>query len=168
MTRGELQPIWGVVQTLSGKENTAQCECERQAFETFLPKFRTYVVARNGRRPVVRCLFPGYLFVRIVDHWYSLRGTRGVIDLLRDGERPARVHDHEIHYLRERYGEHGAHELTASRFRQGQAVRAVSGAWRDNVGVFEAMGTGDRVRVLFEMMGRAVPVELGERELAAA
>ena len=85
-----------------------------------------------------------------------------------DGERPAKVPESEIHYLRERYGESGIHELTASRFRSGQAVRAISGVWRDNVGVFEAMGTGDRVRVLFEMMGRAVPVELGERELAAA
>lgn len=163
-----MQPIWGVVRTMTAQEDRAKTECERQAFETFLPKFRTYVVARNGRRPVVRCLFPGYLFVKIVDHWYSLRGTRGVIDLIRDGERPARVHESEIHYLRERYGESGQHELTASRFREGQPVRAISGVWRDNVGVFEAMGTGDRVRVLFEMMGRAVPVELGERELAAA
>ena len=163
-----MQPIWGVVRTMVTRESLAQAECERQAFETFLPKFKTYVVARNGRRPVIRCLFPGYLFVKIVDHWYSLNGTRGCIGLLRDGERPAKVPESEIHYLRERYGESGAHELTASRFREGQPVRAVSGVWRDNVGVFEAMGTGDRVRVLFEMMGRAVPVELGERELAAA
>src|ERR1700686_1640671 len=153
---------------MTAQEDRARIECSRQAFETFLPKFRTYVVARNGRRPVVRCLFPGYLFVKIVDPWYSLRGTRGVIDLLRDGDRPARVNENEIPYFRGRYGETAAFELPASRFRSGQAVRAISGVWRDNVGVFESMGTGDRVRVLFEMMGRAVPVELGERGLRGA
>lgn len=163
-----MDPIWGVIRTMTAQEECARINCLRQGFETFLPKFRTYVVARNGRRPVIRCLFPGYLFVRIVDHWYSLKGTRGVINLLHDGERPSAVPAQEIHYLRERYGESGVHELTASRFREGQAVRAVSGVWRDNVGVFESMESGDRVKVLFEMMNRKVSIEMGERELAAA
>jgi transcription elongation factor/antiterminator RfaH len=160
--------IWGVVRTMTAQEDCARLHCARQDFETFLPKFRSYVLSKGGRRPVVRCLFPGYLFVKIVDHWYSLRGTRGVIDVLRDGDKPAAVPESEIHYLRERYGESGAYEITASRFRSGQSVRAVSGVWRDNVGTFESLGARDRVHVLFEMMGRKVPVELGERELAAA
>jgi transcriptional antiterminator RfaH len=163
-----IAPIWGVVRTMVAQEDCARLHCSRQGYETFLPKFKTYVVARGARKPVVRPLFPGYLFVRIVDHWYSLTGTRGVLSVLRDGELPARVRDHEVEYLMQRFGESGTKELHSSRFEPGQSVRAVSGLWRDNVGVFEGLAPGDRVRVLFEMMGRATRVELGERELAAA
>jgi transcription antitermination factor NusG len=108
------------------------------------------------------------MFVKIVDHWYSLTGTRGVLSLLRDGDLPAKVPEHEIIYLQQRFGERGDKELHSSRFEPGQAVRAVSGLWRDNVGVFDSLAAGDRVRVLFEMMGRATSVELKERDLAAA
>ena len=150
------------------QEDYARQNCNRQGYETFLPKFKTYVVAKGQRRPVVRCLFPGYMFVQIVDHWYSLTGTRGVISLLRDGELPARVPSADIAYLMERFGESGTKELHSSRFEPGQQVRATSGLWRDTVGKFEGLGARDRVWVLFDMMGRASRVELGERDLAAA
>ena len=42
------------------------------------------------------------------------------------------------------------------------------GPLQDQIGLFDGMDAGDRVRVLFSMMGRQVPVELGERELVAA
>ena len=45
-----MDSIWGVVRTMTAQEDRARIECERQGFGTFLPKFRTYVVARNGRR----------------------------------------------------------------------------------------------------------------------
>jgi transcriptional antiterminator RfaH len=162
-------PIWGVVRTMVAQEDCARLHCARQGYETFLPKFKTYVVARGTRKPVVRSLFPGYLFVRITDGiWYSLTGTRGVLSVLRDGDFPARVRDAEIEYLMQRFGESGTKELHSSRFEPGQQVRAITGLWRDNVGTFEGLAPGDRVKVLFEMMGRATRVEIGERELAAA
>ena len=151
------------------QEDCARLHCARQGYETFLPKFKTYVVARGQRRPVVRPLFPGYMFVRIIDGiWYSLTGTRGVLSVLRDGDFPARVPEHEITYLQQRFGELGNKELHSSRFEPGQSVRVIAGTMRDLVGTFEDLAPGDRVRVLFEMMGRATRVELKERELAAA
>jgi hypothetical protein len=38
-------------------------------------------------------LFPGYAFVLIVLQWHAARFAPGVIGLIMDGERPARVPD---------------------------------------------------------------------------
>ena len=159
---------WGVVRTQVAQEDCARRHALNQGFECFLPKFLTYDVSRGKRRTRVANLFPSYLFVFIESQWHSLNGTRGVSRVILDGERPAVVRDHEIQYLQERFDEEGTKKLDDGRFRRGQSVRALGGPMRDQVGLFEGMLPGDRVSVLFDMMGRKVPVQLGERELAAA
>ena len=159
---------WGVVRTQVGQEGCARRHVIEQGFEAFLPKFLTYDVYRGKRRAKVANLFPSYLFVHIDDQWWSLNGTRGVSRVILDGDRPAIVRAAEIQYLQERFDEYGTKKLDDGRFVRGQSVRALAGPMHDQVGRFETMLPGDRVRVLFEMMGRRVPVELGERELAVA
>jgi transcriptional antiterminator RfaH len=160
---------WGVVRTQVLQEDCARRHVADLGYEAFLPKFKTYVVSRGKRQLRVAKLFPSYLFVKFEDpYWHPVQRARGVVGLLMDGERPAVAKDHEIQYLRERFDEEGTRKLDDGRFKRGQSVRALSGPMRDQVGTFGDMLPGDRVNVLFEMMGRRVPVQLGERELAAA
>lgn len=151
-----------------GQDLTARQHIADLGFECFLPRFLSYQVFRGKRRPKVLSLFPGYLFVKFDQQWYPVQRARGVACILMDGERPAVAKDHEIQYLRERFDEAGTKKLEDGRFKRGQAVRALNGAMRDQTGQFEEMLPGDRVMVLFDMMGRKARVEMGERELAAA
>ena len=115
----------------TSSRRTSKCRCSRRCLT---------------RRPAIRNLFPGYLFVRITDGiWYSLTGTRGVLSVLRDGDLPARVRDNEIEYLQQRFGELGNKELHSSRFEPGQSVRVIAGHLRDMLGTFEDLAPGDRV-----------------------
>ena len=159
---------WGVVRTQVQQEDCARRHVAALGFECFLPKFLSYDVYRGKRRAKVVNLFPSYLFVKFDKHWYDVRRAPGVASMLMDGEKPALARDEEIEYLRERFDEYGTHKLGDGRFKRGQRVRVLSGPMRDQIGMFEGMLPGDRVQVLFEMMGRAAPVEMGERELSAA
>ena len=159
---------WGVVRTLVSQEDCAKRYALAAGFEVFLPKFLDYQVVRGRRQARQRILFPSYLFAKITGVWHPLRRLPGVIDVVLDGETPATVREHEMAYLRERFDEEGTRRLSDGRFRRGQRVRALAGPCRDQTGLFDGMGARDRVSVLFEMMGRWVPVEMGERELAAA
>jgi transcriptional antiterminator RfaH len=160
------------------QESIAAWHVRNQGFEAYLPRYKTYVVDRGRRRDLVRPVFPGYLFVYIDGgRWWSLRGTRGVIEVIMAGDtpaivpsepRPGRPYEMSMRYLFERFDEAGTRKLDDGRFHQGQKIRVLSGMWRDHVGLFDSMLPGDRVRVLFEMMGRSVATELGERELTAA
>jgi transcriptional antiterminator RfaH len=159
---------WGVIRTQVAQEDCARRHATNQGYRCFLPKFLTYDVSRGRRRAKVANLFPSYLFIFLEDHWYDIGRLRGVSRVILDGDKPAIVREHEIAYLMERFDEVGSNKLGDGRFKRGQTVRAMSGPMRDQIGKFAEMLPGDRVNVLFEMMGRAVPVQLGERELAAA
>jgi len=55
-----------------------------------------------------------------------------------------------------------------SRFRNGQRVLAVNGAFRGHEGLYQGLGPHGRVRVLLAMLGRKVRVAMDENDLVSA
>jgi transcriptional antiterminator RfaH len=160
---------WAVVQTLVRSEDRANHHVERQGFETFLP--RMIEVSQVSGRRVEResKMFPGYLFVRVVDQWRCLLGTIGVCDVIRFGEGPALLRDEVVAELRERADRDGLVRVAppAARFAVGQRVRVVEGPFTGLMGCVELNLAHDRVRVMLDMFRRAVRVEVETTVLAA-
>ena len=85
--------FWGVAQTESQREKTAEMFLKDDGYEIYLPKLRA------SKREVP--LFPGYLFVWIVDRWYSIENTIGrdplIIDwrcaVARTGQRDQKIQE---------------------------------------------------------------------------
>jgi transcriptional antiterminator RfaH len=147
---------WAVVHTQSRHEDMVCVQLARAEFEIYLPRIKL----ENRISP----LFPGYLFVHIVDRWYPVRWTRGVIGLL---PIPAQLQEKTMTDIRKREGRDGFVKLPspANRLRKGQQVRITRGSFEGQIALCEGMSGRDRVRVLLNMLGQSVRVELSGHDL---
>jgi transcription antitermination factor NusG len=154
---------WAAARIRTDQVRRAVWHVERQGFEIYLPVCRP---SRRSLRTVP--LFPGYLFVLVVDRWHCLLGTHGVIDLIRSGDAPARVRQDEIERMRRQENKDGIIVLPLVRFQPGERVRVVRGALAERVGIYAGMSARDRVRIMFTMFEREISIELRERDVSAA
>lgn len=155
---------WSVAQTESQREGVAANFLKQNSYEIYLPR----VVAKTGARERVVPLFPTYLFVRIEQHWWSIKRTIGVLRVLMADDRPAVIDDKIVRAIQRREGDNGLVRLPKPPgIRRGQSVVIRgSGSFAGRVGLFDGMQGTDRVRVLLNLMGRSVPVSLPTTEIA--
>jgi transcriptional antiterminator RfaH len=135
---------------------------QQQGFNTYLPKFMRETPRKRSNVEAV--LFPGYLFVEFCERWQAIFNQQHVIGMLMAGEKPAPVRDFEIDHLRAKerngYVELPEKIVQRTRFRKGQPVRVISGPLIGHDGIVKNMSGGERVKVLFQMLGRETPVML--------
>lgn len=145
---------WSVVQTKPQCEYLVRNRLMRRDLQTYLPKIKIH-----GR---IALLFPAYLFVRIAESFYEVRWTDGVIRLLMAGDQPARLADEVIMDIRKR--EVGGYVKLPKRnvLKKGDKLQITNGSFAGHIGVCDGMGSKERVRVLLEMLGRKVPVEVSD------
>lgn len=168
--------FWVVTQTITNRESFVAERIEEIGFEIFMPQTRMRI---NGD-PRVVALFPGYLFVRILDRWRVLTKTAGVLGLIMSGEQPSRCPDSEIEKIKSQM-RNGLVRLPKPApkprmlpFKIGQAVRIISGSFCGFEAIFDGMSARERELVLLDMLGRKARVELAPgdglalRELASA
>ena len=143
--------FWSIVQTYSQRETTTNQNLSRRGFETYLPKIR------EQRR--LTPLFPGYLFVRIFISWYPILSTTGVLRLLRTGDEPCRVDDALVARIRKQEVR-GVVRLPKTGLKQGDSVKIVRGSFKDHIGIYDGMHGKARSKILLELLGREVPIDL--------
>lgn len=170
MTSGH--PRWYVVQTQANAEMKAVAHLQRQGFATYLPRYLKR--RRHARRidTVAAALFPRYLFVEIdmgVQRWRSIAATIGVSRLVCNGDWPAPVPENVIASLRSREDAAGFVKLDQrAKFKTGDKVRVMEGAFLDCLGIFDGMPDHERVTILLDLLGRKVRVLMGAEAIAAA
>lgn len=148
---------WAIAQTHAQRENAAADHLKRQGFVIYLP----CIEVKKRRAP----LFPGYLFVRINSVWYPILSTIGVMRLLRNGEQePSKLADHIVRKIREREVR-GIVKLP-KRLQPGMQVRILRGTFKDFIGIYDGMSGKERERVLLELLGRKVPIQIHPDDLA--
>jgi transcriptional antiterminator RfaH len=149
--------FWSVVQTEVQRERTAVEHLTRAGFVTYAPRIK---VKKRGieRTPL---LFPTYVFVLIERCWHDARWSPGVVRLLMDGDRPARLQDRVMDEIRSREVGGYVKLKPPPKARKGERVRINGGRFDGFVGVFEGQTTRERQHVLLEMLGAWRRVELG-------
>jgi transcriptional antiterminator RfaH len=161
---------WFLAHTRPKREWKAQLHLGAQGFRTYLPQFPRTIRHARRLKTVLSPLFPRYLFIILNaerDRWLSVRSTVGVSSLFttRDG-RPVPVPAGVVESLI------GQSQDNVTRLDtglvKGQQVRILSGPFADFVGSLERLDGAERVQVLLEMMGTAVPVSLHRSVLAPA
>ena len=161
---------WYAVHTLPRCELRAKAQLECQQFRAFLPKrLKTIRHARKlttGPAP----LFPRYLFLELdlgYHRWRSVNGTFGVSSLIMQGDRPHPVPRGVVEMLIASVGPYGLLRSEES-LKVGTQVRLAAGPFADQLGVLEHLDESGRVRVLLNIMGAAVPVEIRRDFVSAA
>ncbi len=161
---------WYVVRTQPRSEASAVWHLRNQGFEAYLPRYRAE--RRHARRvePVLRSLFPRYLFVRIdleSERWRSINGTVGVTHIVCQGARPAPVPEGVVEAIMAREDESGLVKLTPPAFRAGEPIRITGGALANLVGRFQELEANQRVVLLMELLGRTLRVRVPVDMVAA-
>src|SRR5262245_47015726 len=95
--------MWCAARLEPRREHVALRFLALNGYATYFPQLRESCRSRAGRRIEVRPpLFPGYAFVEIELQWHTARWCPGVLDLIMDGIRPARVPDSVIAEIKAR------------------------------------------------------------------
>jgi transcription antitermination factor NusG len=158
-TRVPAVSFWAVVQAEAQHEHVVRLLLMRQQFETWMPRIK-----HHGR---IALLFPSYLFVRIVDQFYPVMWTPGVVRLLMAGDKPACLKDEIMASIRKReIGGFVKLPLPNRQLKSGQKVRVIGGSFNGQIGLYQGQTSRDRERVLLELLGQAVPVELPGKDIA--
>lgn len=158
---------WYVVQTLSGQEERALLNLQRQDYRAFFPAFRRQVKHARQMSWKRQALFPGYIFVQLDltrDNWHPINGTFGVSHIIRFAGRPARLPAGFAESLAAASDEQGQ-ILMAEALDTGDQVRVLSGAFTDWLGTVIALPGRDRSTILVDILSRKVPVTLDRDSL---
>jgi transcription elongation factor/antiterminator RfaH len=163
------EPRWFAVHTQPMRESLAQAQLQAQLFETFLPARLKTVSHARKLRTVVAPFFPRYLFVRIDperQRWRAVNGTIGVVSLVMRGEAPQPVPRGVVEALDASADERGLIRLEEN-LAPGSRVRVMAGPFADQLGILDRLGENERIRILLDIMGTQVPVQV-PRELVVA
>ena len=158
---------WYVVHTKPGNEYRAENNLTSQEIETFLPLLESYQYFNGRPLQKIKPLFPNYLFAKLdIDmHYYKVKWTRGVSKILGVGSEPIAISEKVIETIRARMGENNLVKLDDG-IKEGNIVQFTSGPFKDLMGVFDRkMSDGKRVRVLLNLIGVDVPVQVSRWQI---
>lgn len=162
-------PYWAAARLLQSQGRLALHVLGQRGFEVYQPRVRERRIVRGRKTLASAALFPGYAFIGIVQQWHEARWCPGVLGLVLDGNRPARVPDEEIERLRAREID-GFIKLPppppAIYWRRGEQLRIRVGPLIGFSGLCLGMRGRDRVRLLLEMLGTKRRVELPAGDVA--
>jgi transcriptional antiterminator RfaH len=139
---------WAVAQTVANRESFAASHIKRAGFDILAPRTKL----RIDKRWQVVPLFPGYLFVSIIDRWRIIERTPGVLRLIKFGDAPAKCPDGEIAKLLNQSDASGLVRLPkrpkaaarAKPFEIGARVRIISGSFCGFDAIYAGMTTRER------------------------
>ncbi len=161
---------WFVVQTKPGAEHRVETHLSNQEIETFLPLTQNRQYRNGNVIQTIRPLFPNYLFARLDLnlHYYKVKWTRGVGKLLGFGDGPAPISDKVIQMIKERIGKDNLVKLEEE-FKEGDVVQITSGPFKELNGIFQKKISGNgRVRILLNLIGVEVPIQIGRWQIRKA
>jgi transcriptional antiterminator RfaH len=143
---------WAVAQLQPSRTALALNLLTQEGFTVYAPKIRERRVIRGRRTKVISALFPGYAFVRIALQWHAACWCLGVVRLVMDGLRPAKVPEMAIKDIRDR--ERGGFiELPWRGPKRGDRGRILSGPFPGHLAVYAGMSGRERVAILLEILG---------------
>lgn len=155
---------WAVVKTHPSKERLAEEHLARQHFEIYCPRVVKRIRKSRRHQNVIRPLFPGYMFVRVLperQHWRPILSTFGVQTLLSFGDRVGLLDDDFITCLKDREVE-GVIVRSApvaaphEQYRPGQRVQVNGGPFDGAVATILSVRESDRLVVLMNLLQRGV------------
>jgi transcriptional antiterminator RfaH len=165
------EPFWFCLKTQPKREHLAATAIRRQFhIECFSPRLRFRKMTRRGPVWFVEAMFPGYLFAKFVypEQHRAVESSHGIRGIVHFGDRLATLPENIVVALQSRVG---AEEVVTvdSSIKIGQTVQITEGAFQGlEVVVTHLLPAKERIRVLFEFLGRSVEMEIPTAKVLAA
>jgi transcription antitermination factor NusG len=156
---------WACAQIQAAREKLAlRCLEDVAGFKIYSPRIPAPARARR-QGDTDRPLFPGYVFVWIVQQWWQARWSPGVVRLVLDGVVPARVPDQVIDALHKRERNGLIHLPKPRGLQAGDQVRVLGGPFVGFAGLYAGMKPHQRVEVLLALLGGHQRVILSKNDI---
>lgn len=156
------EPAWFCVRTHAKHEHIAAAQLRHvPGVEVFNPQLRIERLTRRGRVRSCESLFPNYVFARFVLEAMieRVRYTPGVKTVVHFGERVATIPDETIEDLRRALADNTNTVFIDSPL-EGAEAEISAGPFQGEKGIIRrVLPARQRVEVLLEAMGRALPTE---------
>jgi transcription elongation factor/antiterminator RfaH len=154
---------WYVIHCKPHREKQVDAYLAAKGFDTFYPTYR--VRSAGSGPPRSKPFFPQYLFVKAALDASSpppLNWIPGTVGMVKYGDTPATVPEQMIHQLQVRVAEiAAAGGVQHCPLRSGERVHIVRGPLAGCEAIFDlALSGTERVRVLLQMLGRQVRVDI--------
>jgi transcription elongation factor/antiterminator RfaH len=161
---------WYALYTKPNSEFQVAVALQQHRIETYLPQVE---VTEDHQHPKTKPFFPCYLFMKVdfqetdLSQMEWIPGLRRIVTC---DDRPVPVPEAMITFIRRQFGELELSDgLPAPRFGKGDAVRITIGPFQDMLAIFEGpTSSGERVKVLLEILGRPSRVRLAAADLEKA
>jgi transcriptional antiterminator RfaH len=161
---------WFVVQTKPNAEHRVETHLFNQKIEVFLPLTEAHQYRNGNIIQTIKPLFPNYLFARLdlKLHYCRVKWTRGVSKLLGFGDGPIPISDKVIQMIKERTSKDNLVKLEEE-LKEGDVVQITSGPFKELNGIFQKkISDNGRVRILLNLIGVDVPVQIGRWQIKRA
>jgi transcriptional antiterminator RfaH len=157
------EPVWFCLRTQPKREHLAATALRRQfGVECFSPRLRFRKMTQRGPVWFVEAMFPGYLFAKFTysTQHRAVENSHGIRGIVHFGDRLATLPENIVTALQSRVGSEEIVTLDCS-IADGafQGLEAV---------VTHLLPARDRIRVLFDFLGRSVEMEVSTAKVLAA
>lgn len=153
---------WACVKAKPGQERLARLNLQEQGYRAYYPR------VKEGRSPVLKPMFPGYLFVRITRNgWYPIKNTYGVAYVIMRGDQPDFIPDRVVDQWVSWEGPDGFIDLSppAAKLEPGAKVLIDKGPFKNHIASYIGRTAKGRCEILLQLLGKDVTFEIAEREL---
>jgi transcriptional antiterminator RfaH len=165
------EPIWFCLKTQPKREHLAATALRRQfGIECFSPRLRFQRMTERGPVWFLEAMFPGYLFAKFTyaTQHRAVESSHGISGIVRFGDRLASLPENIVIGLQLAVG---ADEIVTvdTSLKIGQSVQVAEGPFQGlEAVVTNLLPAKERIRVLFEFLGRAVELEIPAAKVLAA
>jgi transcriptional antiterminator RfaH len=159
--------FWACAQLETGRLAVALHHLKLNGFATYTPRILQRRTMPARRLEIAAPLFPGYTFIAIELQWHAARWCPGIVRIILDGERPAKVPERVIADLKSR--EHNGFVVLPKvrGLERGDQVRITRGPMADRLAIYDGMKGSERVMVLLQLLGAQQRVELPKAAITA-
>jgi transcriptional antiterminator RfaH len=165
------ESVWFCLKTQPKREHLGATALRRQfGIECFSPRLRFRRMTQRGPVWFVEAMFPGYLFAKFVysEQHRAVEASHGIRGIVHFGDRLATLPENVVVGLQTRVGAEEIVTVDCS-IKVGQTVEIVEGPFQGlEVVVTHLLPAKERVRVLFEFLGRSIQMEMSTLKVLAA
>ncbi len=154
---------WYLIQTKPRSEKLALENLTNQGYECYLPMMKVEKVINKQIEVQKVPLFPRYLFINLdldfeSKSWVPVRSTRGVSNLVKFGQTPAKIHEELIKHIYAR--EFLSSPQVQPLYQKGQSMKIIQGPFSGFDCIYQETNAEMRVLVLLEFMRKPLLLTL--------
>lgn len=161
---------WWLIKAKPNKDEIAEINLLRQDYVVYRPLARRMKKRKGNMVEVEESLFPSYFFIYLDqtnDNWGPIRSTIGVNNIVKFGNKPAKVQTSVIDALQQQEEEFTHRAIDLDRFQKGQIVTINDGPFSGYEGVFQSYNGDQRVFLLIDLLQKETKLTIPTVNISA-